>query len=193
MHRYCSSMRVLIYLLNAAFLLPSSVFTVLRCVMSVTSLPCTILHTFLVCSLEAGLSLSYNLQRAGRCLHVFSRCWRFWRWMLTDKCQSCDRAFRLFIGDGCEESLLLPDTDTAHKIIWAFQGLKETGTAFGNIWTTISMSGSRCLDEISRDDPQHWVAMFAYMLYKWYSRCCHDCIYVRIDRTFWVSAQSTLD
>ena len=96
------------------------------------------------------------------------------------KCQSCDSAFRLFIGDACEESLLLPDTDTAHKIIWAFQGL-ETGTAFVNIWTTISMSGSRRLDEISRVYPQHWVARFAHMLHKWYSRCCHDCIYVRTD------------
>lgn len=58
---------------------------------------------------------------------------------------SCGRVCCLFIDDDCEETLLLPGS--AHKIIWAFQGLKETGTVF---WTTIPMSESRCSYENSR-------------------------------------------
>lgn len=45
---------------------------------------------------------------------------------------SCGRVCWLFIVDAREETpLLLPGS--AHKLIWAFQGLKETGTVYANI------------------------------------------------------------
>ena len=90
----------------------------------VSVLCCRFLHTFLVCSLEAGQSL-FNLQHAARCLHVSAEadCQR--------QVPSCRKTVCLFIDESCEEILPLPGS--AHKIIWAFQGLKETGTAYGSV------------------------------------------------------------
>ncbi len=123
-------------------------FTSPRCVVSVTSLLCGSLHTFLVCWLEAGELLLLDLQHAARGLHVFhvvgvsadDRKRQVW---------SCGRTCRLFILVACEEILLPPGS--AHKIIWAFQGLTESRTAYASILDYNSLEQVTYLVEISRD------------------------------------------